>query len=500
AIRDGVTSDNTRDNHDSYEIIEQQVGSGYRTHLYLPLYTRALFMVKTLGYSGANPYFGQQRKAVVKITCWIDETDENGVTRSVKRSQLCDVIQVRRIMNPAGIYREAGNNQSFTVKMAHRLTERSNTFMPFASDGKWSAEIESGDAGFITLNGQQKIYGSTGSNITFQVHFIPTRLKKNRYAVILVKYHDYTCKHRIMVRQGYEADELYSGSVKWHCFNLRGSQKECESPIDPGSLFRFGNLDYGIDATNNSSSQLGVDPAGRAFDVNGPDGTVAGQLSWDKIEPQLLGESKLGGDDVVFRKSFTLKENGVQVNLGKTTRLPKYDDWQGIRDNSDMNFTFGICYDGSSTATAMTGDYAYNFSYTNIDNVGHGMRGVFAFNSKDARNIFLPIGASGYGRRKDKNMNDPAGTLRYANRAEYMPSGLVEKLPMFWNIKDNSGAIYWGFPDSKERTDVWIGKPLNSFTAWDINVTTYDFNHFSTNAYNGAGGRADAAFLRLVDE
>lgn len=498
--RDGVTVDNTKDNNDSYEIIQKKVGNDYLTHLYLPLYTRALFMVKTMGYSGANPFFGQQRKAVVKITCWIDEKDENGVTHSVKYSRLCDVIQVRRIMNPAGIYREAGNNQSFTVKLAHRLTETSNTFMPFASDGKWSAEIESGDAGFITLNGQQKIYGSTGSFIRFQVHFIPTKLPKNRYAVILVKYHDYTCKHRIMVRQGYDPDELYDGSVKWHCFNLRGSQKECESPLDPGSLFRFGNLNYGIDATNNSSSQLGVDPNGRAFDVNGPEGTIVGQKTWNEIEPQYFAESALGGDDVLFRKYFELKENGDPVNVGKKTRLPKYSEWKGIRDNSDMNFTFGICYDGSSTATAMTGDFAYNFSYTNTDNIGHGMRGIFAFNAKDARNVFLPVGASGYGRRKDAGKGDPAGTLRYANRNVYMPSGAVEKLPMFWNIKDNSGAIYWGFPDSESRTDVWNSDALKSFTAWDVNLTTYDFNHFATNAYNGAGGYVDAAFLRLIDE
>lgn len=501
-IRDGVTNDNTPDNHDTYEIIEQKVGNDYRTHLYLPLYTRALFMVKTFGYSGANPYFGQQRKAVVKITCWVDEKDSDGITRSVKRSQLCDVIQVRRIMNPAGIYREAGNNQSFTVKLAHRLTEQSNTFMPFASDGKWSAEIESGDAGFITLNGQQKVYGSTGSFIRFQVHFIPTKQTKNRYAVILVKYHDYTCKHRIMVRQGYEPDQLYTNSVKWHCFNLRGGEKECESPLDPGSMFRFGNISYGIDATNNSSSQFGVDPNGKEFDVNGLAGTNVDKLTWDNIKPQIIDiEENLGGDDVLFRHNFILKENDVQTNVGKTTRLPKYEDWQGIRDNSDMNFTFGICYDGSSTATAMTGDYAYNFLYTNSDNVGHGMRGIFAFNIDDARNIFLPVGASGYGRRKDAGFTDPAGTLRYANSARYIGPGSVEKIPMFWNIKDNSGAIYWGFPDAEPRKDVWNGSSLKSFTAWDINLTTYDFNHFSTNAYRtGTNSRSDAAYLRLVDE
>ncbi len=494
--RDGVTYDDTEDNEDSYEIIEKQVGNGWRTHMYLPLYTRALFMVKTFGYSGANPYFGQQRKAVVKLTCWVDEIGKDGVTRSVKRTQLCNVVQVRRIMNPAGIYREAGNNQSFTVRLAHRLNEESNTFMPFSSDGKWSAEIESGDAGFITLNGQQKIYGSTGEFIGFQVHFIPTKATKNRYAVILVKYHDYTCKHRIMVRQGYEPDQLYDGSSKWHCFNLRGSHRECDSPLDPGSMFRFNNLTDGIDATSNRTDQVGISPS--YLNIVGPDGNLKGNLTWDKISFNSPAQNKLGEDALSFRQNFVLYKGETQVNEGKKTHLPKYADWQGIRDNVDMNFSFGICYDGSSTSTAMTGDYAYNFLYTNTDNVGHGMRGIFAYNSVDARNMFLPIGSSGHGRRKDARWTESGGTMRYANRAVYMPVTAVTKLPMFWNIKDNTGGIYWGFPDNEERIDVWNGNKLTTFTAWDVNFTTYDFNHFSESAY--APGCSDAAFLRLVDE
>ena len=136
---------------------------------------RSLFMVKTLGYSGANPFFQYQRKAVVKITCWVDKTDENNVTRSVKYTKLCDVIQVRRIINPSGIYREHGNNKSFTVNLCFRTAEKATSFMPFASEGKWSAEIESGDPGFITLNGMQRVQGRTGEYVKFQVHFIPTR-------------------------------------------------------------------------------------------------------------------------------------------------------------------------------------------------------------------------------------------------------------------------------------------------------------------------------------
>lgn len=134
-----------------------------------------------------------------------------------------------------------------------------------------------------------------------------------------------------------------------------------------------------------------------------------------------------------FGKNFTLYDNGEQTNKNKTTRLPKYDDWREIRDNRIMNYCFGICYDGNTTVTSMTGDYAYNYCSSTGKTKGHGMRGFFAYNTTDARNMFLPVGASGYGRRKggSSGSNDAPGTLRYANRAVYMPVSAASKLPLF---------------------------------------------------------------------
>lgn len=532
--RHGRTSDNTRDNPDSYEIIENKNGAKIKTHIYLPLYTRSLFMVKGLGYSGANPYFNYQRKAVVKITCWIDK---DGVP--VKYSKLCDVIQVRRIINPAGIYRDKGDNQSFTATLCFRTAEKATSFMPFASEGKWSAEIESGDAGFITLNGQQKIQGNTGSQVKFQVHFIPTSSDKNRYAVILVKYHDYTCKHRIMVRQGYDPDDIVENGAKWHCFNLRGAEKEAESPLEAGSQFRFGNLEYAIDPTNNTSDQFGLPAGNKLFTVAGKDGEEAGTAKWyvnnkglnglGSGKPNLSFEATSIEDSKNFKNHvFKLYDkpidnpNRKQTNIGKKTRLPKYEDWKSVRDNSYVFYTFGVCYDGNSSSTSMAAEQAFNYTYSRKDKNGSGMRGAFIYNSKNGKNLFLPIGASGYGRRKSGKTNsygnnDMPGTLRYANRAVFMPASAVIKMPQFWNIKDNLGAIYWGYPDHTQPTvDIWDKKQeLHGFTAWDINVSTYDFNQFSDNGYSwgdndvnnagikGSDGKwyfSDSAFLRLVDE
>lgn len=527
--RDGIIYDTSeKDNHDTYEILESNNGGKIKTHLYLPLYTRALFMVRSLGYSGANPYQNYQRKAVVKITAWIDEVVD-GEIRSVKYSKLCDVIQVRRIINPCGIYRERGNNKPFTVNLCSRTAEGATSFMPFASEGKWSAEIESGDAGFITLNGQPKVQGRTGEYIKFQVHFIPSSTKINRHAVILVKYHDYTCKHRILVRQGYDPEPLIDDGVSWHCFNLRGGNTEADSPLDPGSLFRFGNLDFAIDASSNKSEEVGVAPDTKEFDVVGRDGKIAGQARWWVLNAGLptLGSSTpnlcfqacpdLDADDVNFRQYFEVRDvNGNVINPGRRTRLPKYDDWITLRDNAFILYTYGICYDGTASGTAMAAREAFNYLYSNPDRDGSGMRGVFLYNQHDGRNLFLPIGASGFGRRKNGNNDDMPGTLRYANRSVYMPSDLVMRMPTLWNIKDNIGAIYWGFPETFDnKVDIWDSKrPVPSFSSWDINLSTYDFNHFSDNAYNfknynsnNAGLRyddkyffSDAALMRLVDE
>ena len=531
------TNDNdAKDNNDSYEIIETTNGGKTKTHLYLPLYTRALFMVKTLAYSGANPFFEYQRKAVLKITCWVDELGSDGFTRSVKYSKLCDVIQVRRINNPAGIYRENGDNSSFTVSLCHRMSETATTFMPFASEGKWSAEIESGDPGFITLNGLQRVQGRTGEYIKFQVHFVPASdamKDKNRYAVILVRYHDYTCKHRIMVRQGYNPDKVHDDGVYWHCFNLRGGEREADSPIEAGSQFRFGNIDYGIRALRASTEQFGVSPNKRKFTVCGRDGEEAGSVEWwinsDKSIPGYGSEKpNLGfqacqnfkSDSVVFRQYFTLKNgNGEIINANKKTRLAKFEEWKGLRDDPNLVYTYGVCYDGNSIGTSMTSDNAFNYLHADSVKSGRGMRGIFVYNMKDGRNLFLPIGASGYGRRKSgKFSSDEAGTLRYANRSVYMPVGSVEKMPLFWNIKDNQGAIYWGYPEEGSWKNVWDGTTLSKFCAWDINLTTYDFNQFDTNAYGtdnygnfydksayktGEDGLlyySDSAYLRLIDE
>ena len=72
-----------------------------------------------------------------------------------------------------------------------------------------------------------------------------------RFAVILVRYHNHTCYHRIFVRQGYAPADIAGDGTKWHTSNLLYANNEAESPLDEGSMFRYGNIGQPIDAVNN---------------------------------------------------------------------------------------------------------------------------------------------------------------------------------------------------------------------------------------------------------
>ena len=65
-----------------------------------------------------------------------------------------------------------------------------------------------------------------------------------------------------------------------------------------------------------------------------------------------------------------------------------------------------------------------------------GMRGVVVYNRENHKQLFLPVGKTGYGRRKANNgawapaPKDPDGGLRYASRSEVM-SGARKYTPCF---------------------------------------------------------------------
>lgn len=137
----------------------------------------------------------------------------------VPKTAYLDMIQVRRIENPKGVWRSAGNSDNFHVTLMRLPYDDAEDFKPFNSEGAWSATIVEGGDDFITLrstvegsgsdNAQQtgvkSIEGAGEHPIDFWIDFKGTIAENStpRCAIVRVRYHNYTCEHDIYVRQGY---------------------------------------------------------------------------------------------------------------------------------------------------------------------------------------------------------------------------------------------------------------------------------------------------------
>lgn len=462
-------------------------------NIYIPMYTRAKQMISTTGYTGNNPYVAYQRKARVKITTKLEGLDkifENEVP----------IYQVRRVVNPKGIYRSLKNNKSFHVVLKRLPRENDQMFKTFQSEGMWKAYVvkETNGKG-ITLSVTdpmttelkddpeygKAIYGKTGSVIDFNVNFEQSsdNPSDNRYAIIRVEYHNYTCQHLIFVRQGDKPDDLVTGGVKWYAMNMKTTSELASNPLDEGSLFKFGNWSQPIDALSNKNPfepWINVTPGD--FKVYPEDGltnaATGGKMGWTAI----------------IQSNTT---NGFGNPQMANARVATGADFWKLR-NSYIEQGYGVLYGDDATETADDIVEAYGYDYKH-NKSGRGMRGCFAYNSETGKNLFFPIGASGYGHRKQSytpTWGDPEtlnGVLRYASgRTQLYPSP-VER-PLFYDIYKRPGGIYW------LNAEI----PQNYFTptdgvslGWDINYFSFDFNFISKDNLIRSGG-SDACFVRCV--
>lgn len=115
------------DLNDKYRI-ERHPTEENTYNIYIPMYTRAKQMISTTGYTGNNPYVAYKRKARVEIKTYLEGMDKpfvNNVT----------IYQVRRVVNPKGIYRSMGNNKSFHVVLKRLPGEDERYFKPFPVGG-----------------------------------------------------------------------------------------------------------------------------------------------------------------------------------------------------------------------------------------------------------------------------------------------------------------------------------------------------------------------------
>ena len=461
-------------------------------NIYIPMYTRAKQMISTTGYTGNNPYVAYQRKARVKITTKLerlDETFENEVP----------IYQVRRVVNPKGIYRSFGNNASFHVVLKRLPEEDERMFTTFQSEGPWKAYVvkrHNGDGITLSVTSPNTtelrddseygkvIYGKTGSVIDFSVNFSGSS-SENRYAIIRVEYHNYTCQHLIFVRQGDKPDDLVTGGVKWYAKNMKTSTELASTPLDEGSLFKFGNWGQPIDALSNKNPLepwINVKPEN--FKVYPEDGLT-----------NAATEAKMEWTTITYRDETETFGNPKMANARVATAA---DFWELRKEGSNVEQGYGVLYGDDATKTADDIVEVYGYDYEN-NTQGRGMRGCFAYNSETGKSVFFPIGASGYGHRKQRytaTWGDPEninGVLRYAaGRTKLYPD--PKERPLFYDLYKRPGAIYWL---NKEI-------PQNEFTptdgpslGWDINYFSFDFNFISSNNLIRSGG-SDACFVRCV--
>ena len=490
--KDFTEGEHTTDNANITDIyrVQKHPTEENTFNVYIPMYTRAKQLIKATAYTGNNPYVAYQRKANVKITTkleGLEQVFENDVT----------IYQVRRIVNPKGVYRRADNNKSFHVVLKRLPRENAERFETFQSEGPWKAYIVrhyNGDG--IELSGYQgksecindTIYGNTGTNMDFNIDFSGTSVG-NRYAIIRVEYHNYTCYHLIFVRQGNEPDNLIDGGALWYAENMKTKNQLAASPLDEGSLFKLGNWDDPIDALNNKNSKTPWINVTSADFKKPTDGfTIAGKTDTKKTWDQIITKVDVNNPQIVV--SFDDPGNGMEV--------AKWEDYEALYNSKDIEQGYGILYGDDAVETADRIDHAYGHDYSH-GVMGCGMRGCFVYNKMTGKNLFFPIGASGYGHRKHLE----GGILRYsAGQTGYYTTGRVpadtskpavypegvKDAPLFHDIYMRPGAVYWYKTQGGNIPD-------GPYVGWDINYFSFDF--YPIGSYS-TGSRRDACFVRCV--
>lgn len=477
-------NDTSSDQADHYTITTES--NSYT--LMMPLFTRAKSMIEASGYSGNNPYEYFYRKARLKVTAKF----QDGQTKVA----YSDVMQVPRITNPKGIWRDLEQTQDFNVTIMTRTNSSMTAdFTPMVSDGSWSAEFESGNSSrnFAIVPGPDsykeegsktgKIIGKTNTQMRFTVTFGGAA----ECAVIIVRYNGDKCVHRIFLRQGYDPMVVVNGSAKWVSRNVQHggtgtaytssvSQNATlvKNPLSFGSYFKRGALSQGIDESNNEKW-------GHMVDIN-IDGYEADLLLGDQksYEQWYLIQS----NRTTSTETDTYVWNNLNVN-GSEYSLPTYQDFRDLTDYAD--FGFGIIYtdDANNTQTNYTCATGYAENYTSGTST-FGMRGVIVYNKTNANQIFFPFSKSGFGRRHQflPKSDSQYGRLLYGDVDKELAVGDNNNIyrPIPYNLPYAPGAIYW-IKQIAPKGHQEAGK-FYPCAGWDMNYFNFDFNPYTANCLN----------------
>lgn len=489
----------------------------------IPLFTRAKILVKQTGYSGNNQFVDYQRIARVKLTVKLKKTGTDGTQDTDKDTDtgFVNVVQVRRVVNPKGVYRRSGNHQPFHVKMMW-MDAKNNVFDEVISHGPWKAEVI-GDPNFITLDGKQTVSGSTENPIDFTIRFNKMNNDdKVRNAVVRILYHNYTCTHLIFVRQGYSPQELMGSEdckdygnqsynatpAIWNTFNMISENRMATDPRDEGSMFKFQNSKDAIDVYNNihkKGEELLYHNL-TASEFNKPTKPV--DLYLLKEDGVSLAENTTAWNEFGTGTGFT----------GEMAKAATMRHFEQLYTSRNIQFGYGVLYaDGATTTQETIADaYGYYRRDTESGDSHKGMRGLFVYywdgkltggSSYNARNIFFPIGRAGYGHRKDGkegNGSDPGyGIQRYASSRGVRYDVFAAAGPIFVSMYRRPGAIYWARNTVEQNYLEWNGTPPKAdgyrYIAYGLDINYFSFDVNAITSANVSDGK-DACFVRTVYE
>lgn len=526
------------------------------THYNVPVYTREVYLGH--GFSGNNSYLHKTRSAHVKFEA-IVEID--GKTQTFEET--IEVIQVKRVINPAGVWRPHNSTADFRVTLMELNEESASDnafeagnkdYEPTLSDGPWTASIIQGEdwVQIKSLNGSwgtADVTGSTGSKIDF--YYKPNSTiaaDQTRCGVIKITYHNNTCVHYVFVSQGDAPVTMGTGSkaTRWHTKNVKYKGNEVDNPVHEGSLFRFHNSEYAIIPENNYRTgfgpfENGVTNIGRSVNKNVWVLNSSGTLQKDKKWPLADGDNNnyIGAREsqytlrINYNKDYSHYNNASKGKefegiMGSNAQVASVEQWNELKK---MKRYYGVLYGeyARETKTKPTDMYEYPFdgSGNAVSNSQKGMRGMFVWDRDGSKgHIFLPLGSKGHGHRAqfpDWNATSNVtpyynvATLKYSNMSEPMDRPQNDHRPLLIDLYMAWGAIYWCSNwDSANGDDDYsasggsVVAQTGGQNAMDINFNTYDFNTYMEHATWRNKGRnrghdditqsSDACFIRCVEK
>ncbi|MDE5650760.1 MAG: hypothetical protein K2I35_07110 [Duncaniella sp.] len=238
----------------------------------------------------------------------------------------------------------------------------------------------------------------------------------------------------------------------------------------------------------------------------------AGPKKWDDFNGVADGEPFLGDGRTL----------GNNLN---NARVASLTDYYNLYLKDDIEQGYGVLYtdDATKCATHISAVYGYRYDNRTYGGEDCGMQGMFVYNKNiddvtyGGRNIFFPIGNSGYGYRRPKHkyqgqdyQNDTSplyakgGWLLYAGRNDFYEigddaNGILHR-PLFYDKWRRPGALYWlDKPESKQLKE---DATEQRYLGWDINYFTFDYYGISYGdmvCKNGTTVDSGAAFVRLVE-